>query len=652
MLTHRSRLICSAALLLALSGAIPRTPGQVPAGRAAVTRSIAAPASVYIVEAPSVAVAGRGVRSVGARVDRELRIIHAVSARLTARQAARLRGELGVRLFQDRPLQMSQAGSLLGGLTGSLESAGNSASSAVDETLATSPVGAVTGSVAAPVLSSVETNPLVSAVTTPLVSAVTSNTSVQDGSGVAAPSLLFYSNFPARIGADTLQQAGITGRGVTIAVLDSGLWEDLLQNYGNRVLATVDVLNGGSGPISGDPYGHGTHVTSIAAGGAQNLAGQYLSIAPQANVVAVQAFDGTGEGTYVDVIAGLDWIVANRSKYHIRVLNLSFGATPQSFYWNDPLDQAVMAAWQAGIVVVAAAGNEGPTPMTIDVPGNVPYVITVGALTDNYTPYDPSDDRLASFSSTGPTYEGFVKPELIAPGGHITASMSGSSYLANIDPNSMMPGENLFTMSGTSMAAAVTSGVVALMIQEDPSLTPDTVKCRLLSSAEPAVSSAGTLAYSVFQQGAGLIDAVAAVNSSASGCANVGLDVAADLAGTEHFGGPANETASGEFYIMNMAASTWGTPLPGDGLTWDAGYAWNQGYSWSQGYVWADGYSWSDGYTWSSADTWTKADTWTRADTWTKGYTWNTAVPWWNNSQPFNAAPTSPASIEPWVPNQ
>ncbi|MFK5151175.1 S8 family serine peptidase, partial [Klebsiella pneumoniae] len=89
--------------------------------------------------------------------------------------------------------------------------------------------------------------------------------------------------------------------------------------------------------------------------------------------------------------------------------NLSFGAQPQSYYWDDPLNQAVMAAWQAGIVVVSSARNEGPSAMTIDVPGNVPYVVTVGALTDNFTPYDATDDRLASFSSTGPTFEGFVK---------------------------------------------------------------------------------------------------------------------------------------------------------------------------------------------------------------------------------------------------
>src|SRR3546814_2972854 len=111
--------------------------------------------------------------------------------------------------------------------------------------------------------------------------------------------------------------------------------------------------------------------------------------------------------------------------------------------------------------------------MTIDVPGNVPYVITVGALTDSYTPYDVVDDSLASFSSTGPTFEGFVKPELVSPGGHIAASMSSSSYLANIDPDSMIVTQQLFVMSGTSQAAAVTSGVVALLLQHDTSLTHD-----------------------------------------------------------------------------------------------------------------------------------------------------------------------------------
>src|SRR5262249_19015282 len=218
------------------------------------------------------------------------------------------------------------------------------------------------------------------------VQGLSSSTGLKDGSGVAGLTLAYQTNYPQLIGADDLQRAGITGRGITIAMLDTGLWNDTTQFYGTRVLATRDVTNGGTGTVKGDPYGHGTHITSIAASGAQNLAGQYLGIAPKANLVIVRAFDGYGAGRYVDVIAGINWIVANKARYNIRVLNLSLGAPPQSYYWDDPLNQAVMAAWKAGIVVVAAAGNEGPDPMTNGGPGHAPYRLTVGGGTRQRNP--------------------------------------------------------------------------------------------------------------------------------------------------------------------------------------------------------------------------------------------------------------------------
>src|SRR5260370_20100153 len=119
--------------------------------------------------------------------------------------------------------------------------------------------------------------------------------------------LFYQANYPMLVGAATLQQAGGAGKGVTIAVIASGLWQDPVQNYSGRLLASIDVLNGGSGTVKGDPYGHGTHVTSIAAGGAMNGSGSYLSIAPQANLVVVRAFDGAGSARYADVIACLNW---------------------------------------------------------------------------------------------------------------------------------------------------------------------------------------------------------------------------------------------------------------------------------------------------------------------------------------------------------
>src|ERR1700677_1400038 len=581
---------------LLLSLGISLVAGAVAGATGPITACSGAPR--FLVQAQNLDAARRDVASVGAAVEHDLAIVHGVSTHLYPWQAARLQSLQGVHVYADRALKSS---GLVSGLLSGTASA------------ATSVVGDVTSTT----LVTANQVPLVSTVTTSVVSQASGSSVPQDGTGVNTPIYLYQTNYPSLVGANTLQQSGITGRGITIAMLDSGLWQAPNQNYGARVLATIDVTNGGSGPVTGDPYGHGPHGASMAAGGAMNVSGNSLGIAPQANLVIVRAFNGEGAGRYIDVINGLDWIVANRKKYNIRVVNLSFGATPESYYWSDPLNQAVMAAWQAGIVVVVAAGNEGPNPMTIDVPGNVPYVITTGALTDYYTPNNLSDDRLASFSSAGPTYEGFVKPELIAPGGHMVASMSSTSYLANIDPGSMAPTASLFTMSGTSMAAAVTTGVVALMLEADPALTPDNVKCRLLASAHPAVTSNGMLAYSVFQQGAGLINAVSAVNSSQTGCANRGLNVAAHLAGTQHFGGPANEDANGNYYVMNMAGSTWGSSTTSDG------------YSWSTAYNGADGYTWSAGYVWSQAYSWNQAYAWTNGYTWAQGYMWAKSVPWW-----------------------
>jgi len=198
-----------------------------------------------------------------------------------------------------------------------------------------------------------------------------------------------------------------------------------------------------------------------------------------------------------------------------------------------------MAAWASGIVVVAAAGNRGPDPLTINAPGDVPYVITVGAVTDNYYPLQPMKYSLASFSSAGPTFEGFVKPDVLGMGGHILAYAPDNGTLAAQFPQWVVEPYPDFSMSGTSQAAAVVSGVVALMLEVNPRLTPDQVKCRLMSGARPAVNSNGTLAYTVFQQGAGLVDAQNSAYSTASNCANQGLNVALDLAGLQHYGGRA-----------------------------------------------------------------------------------------------------------------
>ncbi|MGD8978222.1 MAG: S8 family peptidase, partial [Gammaproteobacteria bacterium] len=338
------------------------------------------------------------------------------------------------------------------------------------------------------------------------------------------------------IGADQLHAQGIDGQGVTVAVLDTGMWyshnnikRDLYEN--NKIVAEYDAQEDEEGHAK-DKHGHGTHLTSIIASSQISDHGNVHGIAPNVNLVNIKAFGVDGSGSYADVIRGLDWLVANKDNYNIRVVNLSFSATPQSHYWDDPINQAVMATWQAGIVVVASAGNGGPDPMTIGVPGNVPYVITVGAMSDNYTPGNASDDVLASFSAAGPTVEGFVKPEVVAPGGHMLGIMDdGNHQIADDHPEWVQENARLYVMSGTSQSAAVVTGAAALLLQAKPWLTPDEVKCQLMSSARPAVDTDGRLAYSVFQQGAGMINAFRAVQGGQYDCANRGLDIDLDLAG-------------------------------------------------------------------------------------------------------------------------
>ena len=300
------------------------------------------------------------------------------------------------------------------------------------------------------------------------------------------------------VGAKDVWQTGNLGQGITVAFLDSGIDPTLPAlrlgpgSLHNRYLSYYDAIGDKVYQPTklvkspGDPNGHGTHVAGIV-GNADKEDGLYQGIAPAADLVAVRVLDETGMGTYADVLRGLNWVVENKARYNIRVLNISMYATPVAPYWADPYNLAVMAAWQAGIVVVASAGNGGPAPLSIGVPGNTPYIITVGAFTDNYTPNKLGDDYMPPFSAAGPTLDAFVKPDLIAPGAHIPSLMRNNTYLAQQYPENRIQG-HYFKMSGTSMSAAVVSGIVALMLKANPNLTPDQVKYRLTMTARPQFS--------------------------------------------------------------------------------------------------------------------------------------------------------------------
>jgi serine protease AprX len=385
--------------------------------------------------------------------------------------------------------------------------------------------------------------------------------------------------FPTLVRANLAHEMGLTGYGVTVAIIDTGIRDlsEIKENTSKdkRPLTIVDVTTGSGDKKKqpnlkhSDENGHGTHLASIITNSSRSYdangdqTGSYNGIAPDAGLVIVKAFDEQGQASYTDVLKAIDYVIVNKDVLDIKVLNLSFSATPSSYYWNDPLNKALMRAWDAGITVIAAAGNAGPDAMTIGVPGNTPYIITVGAVSDNYTPNNVNDDFVTSFSSAGPTYEGFIKPDLVAPGGHVQGLMYKKTYIREnfsvfADKGKHKDKHDYFELSGSSQSTAVTAGVVALMLQANPNLSPDDIKCRLLVSARPATTPDGKLAVSMFQQGAGLIDAMQAVESTATGCANAGLSIETELAGEDHFIGPARRMENnGDYYIPGVEGSHW-----------------------------------------------------------------------------------------------
>ncbi|MBM3465205.1 MAG: peptidase S8, partial [Armatimonadetes bacterium] len=237
-------------------------------------------------------------------------------------------------------------------------------------------------------------------------------------------------------------------------------------------------------------------------------AGRFVGTAPEASLVGVKVLDAGGSGRLSNIIKGIEWTVANRARYNIRVINMSLGGPARGSYKNDPICQAVERAVDAGMVAVVAAGNSGPGAKTVGTPGNDPRVITVGALDDRGT-LAREDDDIAKFSSRGPTpVDALTKPDVLAPGVAITAPTSPGSPL---DTNPKVPHEGpwYITISGTSMATPVVAGVVADLLGAVPEASPQQVKDALMATARPLVR---TPPYDGNQQGSGVVDPLAALS--------------------------------------------------------------------------------------------------------------------------------------------
>jgi len=375
------------------------------------------------------------------------------------------------------------------------------------------------------------------------------------------------------------QQMNVTGKGVGVAVIDSGItnWHDDLTRGNSRVAHFKDFTNGTSvwSNISYDDYGHGTHVAGIIAGSGYDSGGKHKGIAPGAKLVGLKVMDGLGRGYMSDVIAAIDYAISVKSTYNIRVINLSVAAGVFESYWLDPLTLAAKRAVDAGIVVVASAGNLGQSTQGqtqtggITSPGNAPWVLTVGASSEEASS-QRGNDTIAKFSSSGPTWIDFqAKPDLVAPGVGIESVADSHSLLYATLPSMLVSGSpqlNLafkpyMSLSGTSMAAPVVSGTVALMLEENPKLTPNAVKAILQYTAELRSST------SLLVQGAGMLNARGAVR------------LAKFFASPATTLGDMGDTIQGDWVpwarhlIWGNYRITGGMPLPGSNA-WSTGVRW------------------------------------------------------------------------------
>jgi serine protease AprX len=487
---------------------------------------------------------------------------------------------------------------------------------------------------------------------------------------------LFLNNAAAAVNAPVAWASNYTGSGISVALIDSGVnYHQDLNLLGPLPVSRVTYNQNFSSSTSGtgDQYGHGTHIAGLIAGNGFSSTGfqyskTFKGIAPSATIVNLRVLDANGSATDSQVIAAISQAVALKSKYNIRVINLSLGRAVYESYKLDPLCQAVEHAWKSGIVVVVAAGNYGryqPTQgyATITSPGNDPYVITVGAMKPMGTP-GRSDDLIASYSSKGPTLiDHIVKPDVVAPGNLLISTETANTTLyqtetSNLVPynyyvvgGSSSPSTSYFTLSGTSMATGVVSGAIADLLQAQPGLTPDQVKARLMKTAyktfpqrssvyDPSTGITYTDQYDVFTVGAGYVDLAAALSSK-------------DLANGSAMSPTANyDPNTGNVYMTSDPSSTWGTSQTwsgpavwgssqftgGSSVMWGAStnngssVMWGAGTSGGSSVMWGATSMWGSSVMWGAGTSSGFSSIWSNSVMWGASGNWGSSVMWGANA--------------------
>jgi serine protease AprX len=415
-------------------------------------------------------------------------------------------------------------------------------------------------------------------------------------------------------GVSAAWNSGFTGAGVGVAVIDSGINDshpDLMNSTqsASRVVYHQDFTGTATSNASGaryDLYGHGTHVAGIIGGNGYLSGGHYEGVAPGVNLIDLRALDANGAGTDSTVIAAIQRAIALQNTYNIRAINLSLGRGIPVSYTQDPLCQAVESAWKSGIVVVVAAGNLGRLSVggsngfgTITAPGNDPYVLTVGATKSNGSSAFSAETK-ASYSSKGPTtYDHVVKPDIMAPGNAVVSLAAPGTTLAAAYPNELITGtdgnSDYLTLSGTSMATPAVAGAVALLLQEQSTLTPDQVKARLMKTASkmglvstsawvPHLMQSFLDYYDLFSVGSGLLNVQSAVANS-------------DLA-------PATVGAALSPYVVYNPQTGTVSLINGNGTVASTSVVWGSSVVWGTSVVWGSSIVNGTSVVWGSSLPW------------------------------------------------
>jgi serine protease AprX len=387
-------------------------------------------------------------------------------------------------------------------------------------------------------------------------------------------------NLPANYYLDTLRvrdawAMGLKGKGIGVAVIDSGIASD--ADFGTRRnsrLVQVAINPGASS--AGDTYGHGTHVAGIIGGSGADSDGLYAGIAPEATLIGLRISDDAGKARESDAVAAMQWVLDNRTRYNIRVVNLSIGSSVEQSYHFSPLSAAAEILWFNRIVVVASAGNlnwkQGFNPVKA-APANDPFVITVGASMETGSWLRSLGswvtDYQAPFSAFGTTMDGSAKPDLLAPGVSIISVLAPKSPWITEQASRLVKGSQYIRLSGTSMSAPMVSGAVALLLQDEPELTPDQVKYRLIATARQIQGWDGkqTVNYPY-------LDVYAAVTGTSTESANVGLPINQLLfTGSEPVTWTAVNWNAVNWNAVNWNAVNWNAvnwnAVNWNGLSWD-----------------------------------------------------------------------------------